>query len=105
MTDEQKAMTAGELRYQIAMRVLDFSRTAMSRFEVFEVTDSILSLMREAVEGAKLTNCDYSHPKDLYFNIKQVFPEWEVFSIFEQDRIRKVCEAQLDAVLKLMGGK
>ena len=51
------------------------------------------------VKANALTDCDYTHPKDLYFNIKQVLPEWEVFSIWEQERIAKVCAAQIQAVL------
>ena len=41
-----------------------------------------------------MTNADYTHPKDLYNRIKAVFPEWDILSLWEQERIQKACDKQ-----------
>ena len=41
-----------------------------------------------------ITNADYTHPKDLYNRIKAVFHEWDILSLWEQERIQKACENQ-----------
>ena len=41
-----------------------------------------------------ITNADYTHPKDLYNRIKAVFPEWDILSLWEQERIQNACDKQ-----------
>jgi hypothetical protein len=65
--------------------------------------DNTIKAILQEVESARLTDCDYTDPKDLYFNIKQVFPEWDILSLWEQERIAKTCNAQLEAVKKILG--
>ena len=47
-----------------------------------------------------ITNADYTHPKDLYNRIKAVFPEWDILSLWEQERIQKACDKQ-DSLTRL----
>lgn len=63
-----------------------------------QITTCNLPLFLDYVRSKKLTDADYDKPLDLYHRIKAVFPEWEILTIGEQERIKQVLEAQIKAI-------